>query len=80
MEKYISYIEEQLENLVNIPSPSGYTKEIALYLRDVLTKMGYESRITPKGTVISSMGGIGERIILAAHVDTLGAMVRTIKE
>lgn len=80
MEKYILYIEEQLGNLVNIPSPSGYTKEIALYLRDVLTKMGYESRIMPKGTVISSMGGIGERIILAAHVDTLGAMVRTIKE
>ncbi len=80
MESYISYITEQLQALTAIPSPTGYTGEAAGYLLQTLTDMGYEPKLSRKGNVSVVLGGEGNPIVLAAHVDTLGAMVRSIKE
>lgn len=79
MEQYITYITEELKALTAIPSPSGYTKEVAQYVFDTLTAMGYAPEISRKGNVSACLGGEGDPLVLAAHVDTLGAMVRSIK-
>ena len=42
--------------------------------------MGYEPKLSRKGNVFVTIGGEGEPLVLAAHVDTLGAMVRSIKD
>ena len=42
--------------------------------------MGYEPELSNKGNVFVTIGGSGSPLILAAHIDTLGAMVRSIKE
>ena len=64
------YMMTQLENLINIPSPTGYTKEVQKYLVDELTSMGYAPTTLHKGGVVCDIGGEGNAIMLAAHCDT----------
>lgn len=80
MKHYIDFIAEQLKTLTAIPSPSGYTKNTTDYLMKLLQDMGYEPKLSRKGNVFVTLGGEGEPLVLAAHVDTLGAMVRSIKD
>ena len=80
MKHYIDFIAEQLKALTAIPSPSGYTKNATDYLIKLLQDMGYEPELSRKGNVFVTLGGEGEPLVLAAHVDTLGAMVRSIKD
>ena len=80
MKHYIDFIAEQLKTLTAIPSPSGYTKHATDYLMKLLQDMGYEPKLSRKGNVFVTLGGEGEPLVLAAHVDTLGAMVRSIKD
>ena len=80
MKHYIDFIAEQLKTLTAIPSPSGYTKNATDYLMKLLQDMGYEPKLSRKGNVFVTIGGEGEPLVLAAHIDTLGAMVRSIKD
>ena len=75
----IEYIIKTIEKLVNIPSPSGYTKEVMEVVKSEVTSMGYTSEYSNKGgLIISVKGKRNETLGLSAHVDTLGAMVRSI--
>ena len=74
-----AYALQQLETIINIPSPSGFTEKAVQYCFDEFTRMGYEPQITPKGGLLVCLGGEGDPIVLGAHLDTLGAMVRGIK-
>lgn len=69
-----------LETLVNIPSPSGYTKEIMAYIEGVAKDLGFKAEYNKKGGIIIIVPGQkdGEVIGLGAHGDTLGAMVRSV--
>ena len=79
MEKIYQYILKEIETLCKIPSPSGYTHNVTEYLFKALEDMGYKTELTNKGSILCELGGKGDPIVLAAHVDTLGAMVRSIK-
>ena len=79
-EKILNYIGEQLKALTAIASPTGFTKQAAQYLVKELEAMGYEPCVSNKGNVSVTIGGEGNPLVLAAHVDTLGAMVRSIKD
>lgn len=75
------YILHQLETLLAIPSPSGYTREVTAHLMEELTRLGYSPKTTAKGGVLCQVGGgVGEGLLLTAHVDTLGGMVSAVKE
>lgn len=77
--KTIDYIIATIEELVNIPSPSGYTKQVMDFVKAEAEGFGYRSEYTQKGgLVISVKGKSTETYGLSAHVDTLGAMVRSI--
>lgn len=74
-----SYVIESLKELVNIPSPSGFTKEVMNYVEKEATSMGYSCVYTNRGGLIIQVKGHNDETIgLSAHVDTLGAMVRSI--
>lgn len=81
MKKYVDYITESTCKLLAIDSPTGYTKEAAEWVMEEYRKLGYEPKMTVKGGVIVDLGGedADNGIVLAAHVDTLGAMVSEIK-
>ncbi|MBQ8603762.1 MAG: M42 family metallopeptidase [Oscillospiraceae bacterium] len=73
------YMLYQLEKLLAIPSPTGYTKEVCDYLAAQLTEMGFAPYSLHKGGVICALNEGENALMLAAHVDTLGAMVKTVK-
>jgi len=66
-------------NLCGIPSPTGYTEEAALYIENRLSESSVPFLRTVKGSVLAELGGTGNPLILSAHIDTLGAMVRSVK-
>ena len=78
-EEIKEYIGTQLKALTSIASPTGFTKNATDYLMKQLEAMGYAPQLSNKGNVSVEIGGVGAPLVLAAHVDTLGAMVRSIK-
>lgn len=75
----LQYAMEQIQALLAIPSPTGYTQAVSDYLMKTLSDMGFHPEKTRKGTVICELGGEGHPLLVSAHVDTLGAMVRSVK-
>ncbi|RME76694.1 MAG: glucanase [Planctomycetota bacterium] len=70
-----SWIE--LKELVEIDSPVGYTQKASQYIFEKLESYGFQPEYTKKGAVRCHLGPF-PKIALAAHVDTLGAMVSQI--
>lgn len=70
-----------LKQLVEIPSPSGYTKEIMDFMEDILQKLKVTYIRTNKGALIATIKGSDDskHRLLTAHTDTLGAMVKEVK-
>lgn len=75
-----AYAIEQTMRLLAIDSPTGYTRNVTDYLLKTLKDMGFQPERTRKGCVLCPLGGAGRPLVLAAHVDTLGLMVRGVKE
>ncbi|WP_368133584.1 M42 family metallopeptidase [Collinsella bouchesdurhonensis] len=76
----LDYIGEQLKALTSIPSPTGFTRAVTDYVMKALEEMGFAPERSTKGNVLVCLGGEDEPLVLASHVDTLGAMVRSIKD
>lgn len=70
-----------LKQLVEIPSPSGYTKEIMDFMENILKQLPVDYIRTNKGALIATIKGKDEtkHRLLTAHTDTLGAMVKEVK-
>lgn len=80
--KYVDYILDVTTKLLAIDSPTGYTKKAAQFVMDEYSKLGYEPKMTVKGGVLVDIGGKNKDngLVLAAHTDTLGAIVCEIKD
>ena len=78
---YADFAWEQAASLLAIDSPSGFTKNAALWVKEAFEKLGFAAHITVKGGVIIDLGGSDaeDGLLLEAHSDTLGAMVAEIK-
>lgn len=73
--KDINYIVDILEEIVNIPSPSGYTKQVMERIEKEVAGFGFSSAYNRKGGMLITVPGRTETVLgLSAHVDTLGAM------
>ena len=77
--KYIDYSIESILALCKIPSPSGFTSKAIKFLMAELRSMKYTPYTTRKNAAICELGGKGRPLVLAAHIDTLGAMIRSVK-
>jgi len=78
-ESILDYAVEQIVGLCSIPSPTGYTREAEDYVFAELGRLGYHPEFTNKRSVRVRLGGRGRPLVIAAHIDTLGAMVRAVK-
>lgn len=67
-----------LHELVDIDSPTGYTGQACDYIFKLLKSYGYKPEYTNKGAVKCALGK-NPTLAIAAHVDTLGAIVSGIK-
>lgn len=71
-----------IKQLVSIPSPSGNTNAIIHRIEECINEWGIQAKRNNKGGLIVTLKGENEEKhrLLTAHVDTLGAMVKEIKE
>ena len=70
------------KNILEIPSPTGYTDKIMAFISKELHILNVPFSMTNKGAMIVTLKGknnLYQRTI-SAHVDTLGAMVKGIKD
>lgn len=82
MDFNLDYTLEFLEEIININSPSGDTKDVMKRIEREFENLGLEWKKTKKGASYGILEGENteESILLTAHVDTLGAMVKEVKE
>ena len=80
MTNRITSITNNIIKLCAIPSPTGFTNTIEGHLKTLFSEMGYTVYQTKKGSIRVRLGGEGHPLLLSAHIDTLGAMVRSIKD
>jgi putative aminopeptidase FrvX len=79
MNNYLEPIIEFAKEILAIPSPSGFTDNCINHITNKLKAIGYESEKTKKGNLIVNIKGKEDYTLgLSGHVDTLGAMVRSI--
>ncbi|MFW6005293.1 MAG: hypothetical protein ACOCPN_02335, partial [Desulfonatronovibrionaceae bacterium] len=77
----IHYLKRMLFNLLNIPSPAGYTDRIVYFACEELDNLGISYELTRRGAIRADLKGekaSPDRAIVA-HLDTLGAMVTRLK-
>lgn len=77
----VDYCISCLEKLVSIPSPSGFCHQVMDFVEKEVATLGYPLERTQKGNGLVTIAGdkSGDALLLTAHLDTLGAMVRSIK-
>ncbi len=77
--KYKDFYFEAALKIFNTPSPTGYYIEIEELLASYAKELGVEFTRTNKGCFVLTLPGKKrEALGLAAHADTLGAMVRSV--
>lgn len=81
LQDYFNYIMEMAVKLLRIPSPTGYTMEVSDFIYNEYVKMGYSPKKTAKGDVLVCLNEENDNstLLLQAHMDTLGAVVKEIK-
>ena len=79
----LKYILNKTVELINIPSPVGYTHNAIEWVKNELKGLGIKNyNITRKGALIAYIKGKDSNYkkMISAHVDTLGAVVKKIKK
>lgn len=69
---------QSLKELVQIDSPTGFTSDACRYIFDLLKSYGWQPEYTNKGAVKCALGP-DPTLAIAAHVDTLGAIVSGVR-
>ncbi len=75
------YVINLLKDILAIDSPTGFTLNAMLKLRQYAEDLGYRFEFTNKGNGIINISGTdnSKTLGICVHVDTLGLMVRQIK-
>lgn len=78
----VARMQATLLELLGIPSPSGRTDEVVQVLGDRLVDLGLEPELTRRGAIAVRPPGNadGPARAMVAHADTIGAIVRRIKD
>lgn len=77
----LDYLTHTLRQLVEIPSPSGYTDSVVHFVGEELQRLGIPFELTRRGAIRGVLDGkqAAPGRALVAHLDTLGAMVKNLK-
>ncbi len=78
----MDYVKDILEKLLLIPSPTGYTDQIVYFMGEELSRLGIPYQMTRRGAIQAELPGDQKNPAraIAAHLDTLGAMVKQLKD
>jgi putative aminopeptidase FrvX len=78
----IEYLIDQLVRLLRTASPTGNTGAAISLVEGALGALGLETERTNKGALVAALPGRSSSRprALSGHVDTLGAMVKAVKE
>jgi len=71
---------ETLRSVVSVPSPTGFTEAAAALVSEIAGSLGFEAETESNGNVVVTVPGRedGPCTAVAAHIDTLGLMVRSV--
>lgn len=80
----MDWCTDLLVDLLRIPSPTGRTDEVVQFIGDLLEdQLGLEPKLTRRGSMQAALPGGGDgpgRRGVVVHADTIGAMVRFIRD
>lgn len=78
----LDYLADTLEEFLRIPSPTSYTDNIVQRCGQELDRLGVPFEVTRRGAIRAVLRGKERRPAraTAAHLDTLGAQVKKIKD
>ena len=69
---------ETFKRLLEVDSTTGQYLEIQKLICKIVKEEGYDYQLTHKGGVIVDLGGKGNPLVVTAHLDDIGLMVRHI--
>ena len=72
------YVLDTFQALLGIDSTTGQFREIQTWTENEVRRLGFEPQTTHKGGVIVDLGGEGDPLVVTAHLDNIGLMVRKI--
>lgn len=77
----MNYFDEQytldtFQKLLAIDSTTGQFREIQNWVISEIERLGFPYTVTHKGGVLANLGGEGNALAIAAHLDDIGLMVR----
>jgi peptidase M42 family hydrolase len=78
----VAYLTDILRRLLETPSPSGYTDTIVRLACAELSRLGVSYELTRRGAIRARLPGAEQKgaRALVAHLDTLGAQVKNLKD
>ena len=78
----LAYLADTLEEFLKIPSPTSYTDNVVQRCGQELDRLGIPFEVTRRGAIRAVLRGKARRPAraIAAHLDTLGAQVKAIKD
>ncbi len=80
-QNYADYAWARAAEVLAIDSPTGFTDKAAKWVKEAFETLGFSAKMTTKGGILVDLGGENseDALMLAAHVDTLGAIVAEVK-
>ena len=72
------YLTDTCKSLLAIDSTTGQFREIQNWVIGEIERLGFSYTVTHKGGVLADLGGDGNALAIAAHLDDIGLMVRHI--
>ncbi len=73
-----NYVIDTFKSLLAIDSTTGQFREIQDWVISEIERLGFPYVVTHKGGVLADLGGEGNALAIAAHLDDIGLMVRHI--
>lgn len=73
-----TYCIEKFKELIAIDSTTGQFRQVQDWTAEEIRRLGYEPQVTHKGGVIVDLGGEGNPLVVTAHLDDIGLMVRRV--
>ena len=76
-----AYLHQRLQEMLAVPSPTGFTDAIVRYICQQLDKLGVDYTLGRRGTITVRLAGRdnSQARVIANHIDTIGATVSEIK-
>ena len=72
------YVLNAFQALLSVDSTTGQYQAIQEKAAELIRSIGYEPSFTHKGGVLADLGGENDPLVITAHLDDIGLMVRRI--